>query len=119
MSLYMIDLQSRVPIFEQIVGGIKNMILDGEIKAGEKLPSVRELAKTLGVNPNTVTKAFQTLEREKIIYTVPGRGSYAADIMTEKIRQEALEAFDGAVKNAYRAGLSKEELVRRMEDLQK
>ena len=117
--MYMIDLQSRVPIFEQIVGGIKNMILDGEIKPGEKLPSVRELAKTLGVNPNTVTKAFQTLEREKIIYTVPGRGSYAADVMTEKLRQEALEAFDSAVINAYRAGISEEELIKRVEELQK
>ena len=117
MSLYMIDLQSRVPIFEQIVGGIKNMILDGEIKPGEKLPSVRELAKTLGVNPNTVTKAFQTLEREKIIYTVPGRGSYAADIITEKLKEEAFEAFDSAVRNAFRAGLSKEDLIERMEDI--
>lgn len=115
--MYMIDLQSRVPIFEQIVSGIKNMILDGEIKPGEKLPSVRELAKTLGVNPNTVTKAFQTLEREKIIYTVPGRGSYAADIITEKLKEEAFEAFDIAVRNAFRAGLSTEDLIRRMEEI--
>lgn len=117
--MYTIDLRSRVPIFEQIVDCIKNMILDGEIKSGEKLPSVRELAKKIGVNPNTVTKAFQALEREKIIYTVPGRGSYAADIMTEKIRDEALRDFDVSLKNAFRAGLTMEELIKRMEDMQK
>ena len=112
--MYTIDLQSRVPIYEQVYNSIKNMLLDGELKKGDKLPSVRELAKQLGVNPNTVTKAFQALERDKIIYTVPGRGSYANNIMTDELKQKALTEFVSAANNALRAGAEKQELIDRI-----
>lgn len=112
--MYNIDLQSRVPIYEQVYNGIKNMLLDGELKPDEKLPSVRELAKQLGVNPNTVTKAFGSLERDNIIYTVPGRGSFAGKPENEKIKNSALQNFDEAVRNAVRAGISREELKERI-----
>lgn len=109
--MYDIDLQSRVPIYEQVYNAIKNMIFDGDIKPDEKIISVRELAKTLGVNPNTVTKAFNALEKDNIIYTVPGRGSFAGKIDNKKLQSEALEEFDKAVKNALRFGIDKEILI--------
>lgn len=115
--MYMIDLQSRVPIYEQLYGCVKNMLMDGEIKPGDKLPSVREMSKELGVNPNTVTKAFQALERDKIIYTVPGRGSYAADIINDKFRQTALDEFDKASQNALRLGVSADTLIQRIKEM--
>ncbi len=113
----MIDLQSRVPIYEQVCEGVKNMLLDGELKAGDRLPGVREMAKQLGVNPNTVTKAFRSLEQNKIIYTVPGKGSFAADIVNDKLKNEALLVFDEAAKKAVRAGADISELKDRLEAL--
>lgn len=112
--MYNIDLQSRIPIYEQVYNAVKNMILDGEIKPNEKIISVRELAKALGVNPNTVTKAFNALERDNIIYTVPGKGSFAGKVDNEKLQNEALEEFDKAVKNALRLGVGKEILINRI-----
>lgn len=109
-----IDLQSRVPIYRQIYDNIRNRILDGEIHHDEKLPSVRELSKELGVNPNTVTKAMQELERDGVIYTVQGRGSYASKPVTEKLRKEAYDGFDSSVKGCFRAGITAGELTDRI-----
>jgi len=66
--MFDIDLQSRIPIYEQLYKKIVELIMKKELNSNDKLPSVRELAKELGVNPNTVSKAFQMLERDKIIY---------------------------------------------------
>ena len=73
--MFDIDLQSRIPIYEQLYKKIVELIMKKELNSNDKLPSVRELAKELGVNPNTVSKAFQMLERDKIIYSLAGRGS--------------------------------------------
>lgn len=115
----MIDLQSRVPIYEQLYCCVKNMIVDGELKQDEKLPSVREMSKELSVNPNTVTKAFQALERDKIIYTVPGKGSYAAGLQNEKLRADAMEDFERSSKNALRVGITADELTERIKEMSK
>jgi GntR family transcriptional regulator len=71
-----LDLQSRVPIFEQIKTGITRLIYLGVLAADEQLPTVRALAEQLGVNPNTVQKAYQQLEAGGLIYPVSGRGSF-------------------------------------------
>ena len=114
--MYNIDLQSRVPIYEQLCEGVKNMLLDGELKPGAKLPSVREMAKQLGVNPNTVTKAFQTLEREKIIYTVPGKGSFCAQFspQSDPRREELLARLEETVRELRWLGVSEEEIIEKI-----
>ena len=112
--MYLLDLQSRIPIYKQVYENVKNMILNGELSAGDKLPSVRELAKELGVNPNTITKAFQELEKDKIIYTVPGRGSYASDIIDGKLLSQALSDFDGSVRLCLRLKIPQEKLKERI-----
>lgn len=81
----------------------------------DKLPSVRELAKELGVNPNTVSKAFQLLERDRVIYSLAGRGSFVANINAEAVKDAALADFDKAVAEAVNAGISKNELTERIE----
>ena len=73
-----IDLQSRTPIYEQLQEQILRLSLLGVLDQNEQLPSVRALAREIGVNPNTVAKAYQELERQGIIYTVPGRGSFVS-----------------------------------------
>ena len=75
MSLITVDLRDRKQLYEQIIDNVKNLILTGELKPDDKLPSVRSLAKELGINPNTIQKAYAELEREGIIMTLTGRGS--------------------------------------------
>ena len=75
MGLITVDLRDRKQLYEQLVDNIKNLILIGELSPDEKLPSVRSLARELGINPNTIQKAYTELERQGIILTLPGRGS--------------------------------------------
>ena len=112
--MYSIDLQSRTPIYEQLYKKVLELILKNELKAGDKLPSVRELAKSLGVNPNTVSKAFQLLERDKFIYSLAGRGSFVSDVSADSVKENALADFDRAVSEAINAGISPKELVERI-----
>lgn len=112
--MYSIDLQSRIPIYEQLYKKVVELVLKGELKAGDKLPSVRELAKNLGVNPNTVSKAFQLLERDNVIYSLAGRGSFISNINTDTVKENAFADFDRAVSEALSAGITKEELTERI-----
>ena len=112
--MYSIDLQSRTPIYEQLYKKVVELILKDELKSGDKLPSVRELAKSLGVNPNTVSKAFQLLERDNVIYTLSGRGSFVADVSTDSVKESAFADFDRAVSEALDAGIVREELIKRI-----
>ena len=73
-----IDLQSRQPIYEQLVRGLSELVSLGALAPDEQLPSVRSLARDLGVNPNTVQKAYQELERSGVIYSVAGKGSFVS-----------------------------------------
>ncbi len=72
--MFNVDASSSTPIYQQIVDNVKESILKGLIEPGEKLPSVRELAKILTLNPNTIQKAYQELERQKVIVTLRGKG---------------------------------------------
>ena len=112
--MYSIDLQSRTPIYEQLYKKVVELILKDELKSGDKLPSVRELAKSLGVNPNTVSKAFQLLERDNVIDTLSGRGSFVADVSTDSVKESAFADFDRAVSEALDAGIVREELIKRI-----
>lgn len=114
MELYHIDLLSRTPIYEQLYKKIVELILKGELKANDRLPSVRELAKELGVNPNTVSKAYNQLENDKVIYTLAGRGSFVSEIKTDSIKDKAMADFDSAASEAMNAGITEEELHRRL-----
>lgn len=113
--MYTIDLSSRTPIYEQLYKKIIELILKKELMPNDKLPSVREMAKELGVNPNTVSKAFQLLERDKVIYSLAGRGSFVCNVSPDTVKDAALADFDKAVAEALAAGLEKAELIRRIE----
>ncbi len=77
--MFQLDLKSRKSIYEQVVDHLKELIISGVLQAEEKLPSVRELSKTLTVNPNTIQKAYRELERQGYVYTSPGLGTFVAD----------------------------------------
>ena len=80
-----IDIKSNKPIYEQIITEIKQNVIRGYLKAGDELPSVRKLALELAVTPNTVSKAYQELERTKVIETIRGKGTYIAENMENKV----------------------------------
>lgn len=76
--MFQLDLKSRKSIYEQIVDNLKELIITGMLKSEDKIPSVRELSKTLTVNPNTIQKAYRELEYQGFIYTVSGLGTFVA-----------------------------------------
>ena len=108
--MFDIDLQSRIPIYEQLYKRVIEMTVKKQLSPGDKLPSVRELAKSLGVNPNTVSKAFQNLERDGIIYSLAGRGSFISESNGNAIKENARADFEAAVKDALSAGLTAEDM---------
>ena len=115
--MFSVDLTSRTPIYEQIYQKIVGLILSGVLTENEQLPSVRSLAKSTGVNPNTVAKAYQELERNGVIYSVPGRGSFISAQNFDEFRKKALTDFDNAVNEAFDKGISTEDLKVRIETL--
>lgn len=73
-----LDYRDARPIYEQVRDGLRSLMVTGVLAAGEKLPSVRSLATELAINPNTIQRAYSELEAEGYIYSVPGKGSFAA-----------------------------------------
>lgn len=112
--MYEIDLQGRTPIYEQIYKKVIELILKKVLLPNDQLPSVRTLAKEIGINPNTVTKAFNRLENDGIIYSLAGRGSFVADIKTALIKEQALADVDKAVIEAINVGITLEEIIMRI-----
>ena len=113
--MFSIDLTSRVPIYEQICKKIIELVLNGTLSENEQLPSVRSFAKNSGVNPNTVAKAYQELERNGIIYSVPGRGSFIAKQKMEEFKNTALSNFDNVTVSAFDVGIPPDDLKERID----
>jgi GntR family transcriptional regulator len=85
-----VNTSSGVPVYLQIEAQVKQALAAGALRQGDTLPSVRRLAAQLRVNPNTVAKAYQNLEREGVIRTVPGGGTFAADSSPGLLKSEKL-----------------------------
>lgn len=81
--MILIDYKSRTPIYEQIIENVKTLIVSGVLQRDEQLPSVRQLAQDLAINPNTIQRAYAELEREGIIYSLKGRGSFVGSSLGE------------------------------------
>ena len=114
MTCITVDYRSRKQLYEQIIDSVRQAILSGAIAPGEKLPSVRNLAKELGINPNTIQKAYTILESEGVILTLPGRGSVVLS-ETEDLRQKQLakmeEKLSVIAAEAHNTGVAAEEFV--------
>lgn len=116
--MFQIDFASRVPIYEQLCTNIIKLASAGVFKSGDKLPPVRILASQLGINPNTVAKAYRELESQGYIFSTVGRGSFLTDKLTENCARKmlALDNFKEATKNACLFGVSKEEMTEIIEN---
>ena len=111
----LIDNKNGTPIYDQIYTQIKNQILSGELEPDSALPSIRALAKDLRISFITTTRAYEELEKDGFLYTVPAKGCYVAPRNVELLREENLkkieEHIDEALRLALEAGLAKEELL--------
>ncbi len=110
---------SNTPIYEQIKEQIKNKIVSNELKTGELLPSIRTLAKDLRISVITTKNAYEELEREGYVTTIPGKGTYVASKNIELIREEQLQKIEGlldtAVSIAKISNISKKEIENMLE----
>lgn len=105
-----IDPRSSTPIYEQIELGIKELILKGGLKSNDKLPSVREMSTILTINPNTISKAYGELERDGIIETLRGKGTFVTDNFKGKVDEKKMDYIQGELKKII---LTTEEFQRR------
>lgn len=114
--MFELDLRNHKSIYEQIIDKFKELIMTDNLKCGEKMPSVRELSRNLGVNPNTIQKAYKELERQGYIYTTTGVGTFVADkkeiYPDEAGLERAKETIRGGFNELLYLGLSYEEAYR-------
>lgn len=110
---------SNEPIYEQIYNQIKLLIVSGELKTDEPLPSIRSLAKDLRISVITTKRAYEELERGGFIYTSPGKGCFVAKQNVQMRREENLQKIEGHLKRALDlakvSNVSKQELVEMLE----
>ena len=109
-----IDYNDRRPIYEQLCEQIKQMVLLGVYAPGSQLPSVRQLAVELALNPNTVQRAFSELERQGVICPVKGKGNFISqdeEMLRRQSRLDILQELCHTAKRARDAGIEKQELV--------
>ena len=115
--MIMIDKQSRIPIYEQLIDGIKKEIVSGCMKCDELIPSVRAMSMELSINPNTVQKAYNELERRGITHSVPGVGRYVSAKAIDVIKQEmgsSEELLKKAVHDLKIAGYAQQEIIEKV-----
>ena len=109
-----LDPTSRIPVYQQIKEQMTGLIVMGVFPPESRLPSVRALAAETGLNPNTIQKAYQELESEGVIYTLPGKGCFVAERSTELLREENLKKIEGHMQEIRRLAsacrLTEEEL---------
>ena len=114
-----IDPTSPEPLFEQVVFAVKASVAKGSAKAGERLPSVRELARELAINPNTVVRAYESLERDGVIVRRQGAGCFltgrASGLADGERRRQLHELLRRAATEAFHLGFAPEEVERALQ----
>lgn len=113
-----INFRDSRPIYEQVKTTLRKLIVSGAMSPDEKLPSVRELASQLVINPNTIQRAYRELEQEGYIISIPGKGSYAnlSAQVDEGRKKELLTAMDEIVTELLYLGVTPDELDRRIRE---
>ena len=117
--MFVINYQSREPIYEQLYKNVVRLVSLGAMEPEHQLPPVRQLATELGVNPNTVSKAYKNLEKDGIIYSVVGKGSFImknSNAANSK-KSEAINNLEKAVKSAVEVGVTQDEIMKITQDI--
>lgn len=113
-----LDYRDARPIYTQISDGFREQIAAGIMEQGEKLPSVRELATQLTINPNTIQRAYRELDLQGWIATVPGKGCFVCGVPLDAQleNQPLLQQFDALTAQLMNAGITRQELIRRISE---
>ncbi|GAA6520230.1 GntR family transcriptional regulator [Lawsonibacter asaccharolyticus] len=108
-----LDYRDARPIYEQVRDNLRRLMVSGAIQEGEKLPSVRSLASNLAINPNTIQRAYESLEAEGYVYSIPGKGSFAAPRtgVDEERRDRLLGQFDSLTAELLYLGVTRDRLI--------
>ena len=113
-----LDYQSRIPIYEQIVNNIEKYVAVGILREKSQIPSIRELANNLGINPNTVKKAYDILENKGVIMTISTKGTFISNntkmVLENKIDKE-INSIKDKIRELENMGISKKEIMERIE----
>lgn len=113
--MFHIDQRSSTPIYRQLVQEVKVAILRGILRPGDRLPSVRELAGRLAINPNTIQKSYQELERQKVIETLRGKGTFVCHDYRAREDGERMSLFQDEMRKilieAHYLGLNQERIL--------
>jgi len=113
-AILRVDPSDPEPLFSQLVAAVKRAVATGRMRAGEKLPSVRELAAELTINPNTIAKAYQALEAEGVTVSRHGSGTFVADrrvtLRRPEQKRRLREGLDAVLSDAVHLGLSEEDV---------
>ncbi|MBQ3126687.1 MAG: GntR family transcriptional regulator [Clostridia bacterium] len=120
MTGIQVDPRDRRPIYEQLISGIRALILRGDLAPDEQMPSVRSLAAELGINPNTIQKAYTELERQGVIYSAPGRGSFVCpdpEVMRRAELDTRLSALRTLLCEACRFGLNRADAEKILDEI--
>lgn len=118
--MFVVDVMSRVPVYEQIIKQVEEQVLTGILKEGDKLPSVRSLSVKLSINPNTIQKAYTELDRRQLIITVPGKGSFISEKAIEVVganSREKMTELNKIIRELAVAGVTKEEIINNIEEV--
>ena len=118
--MFVVDVMSRVPVYEQIIKQVEEQVLTGILKEGDKLPSVRSLSVKLSINPNTIRKAYTELDRRQLIITVPGKGSFISEKAIEVVganSREKMTELNKIIRELALAGVTKEEIINNIEEV--
>lgn len=119
--MFQINLRSQQSIYEQIIDNIKELIIRGVLEEDSELPSIRELSRSLTVNPNTVQKAFKELEREGFIYKIKGRGTFVSPRREQQIDPAAVNRISESIRNSVQElcylGLTQAEIEKLVADI--
>ena len=111
-----LDYRDARPIYSQIIDGFRDQIIAGVLQQGDKMPSVRELAAELTINPNTIQRAYRELEMQGWIASVPGKGSFVCGVPSGPGPEALalLENFDRLTEALLKLGTTRQELVERI-----
>ena len=114
-----LDYRDPRPIYEQVQDGLRKLMMAGVLQEGEKLPSVRTLASQLAINPNTIQRAYEALEREGYVYSLPGKGSFVAPRkeVDDQRRQQLLKTFEDSARELLFLGEDLSSLITHLETL--
>lgn len=119
--MFQLDLKSRKSIYEQVVDNVKEMIITGVLPSETRLPSVREMSKTLTVNPNTVQKAYRELEHQGYIYTVAGLGCFVTvreeQEIDKKRVEQIMEELVSLIRELMFLGVSPGEIRKKIDEI--